>query len=64
MIVVVAGIGNLFGIDWSAFGLGVAESFAGFIFGPQYQIAFVFALLVVVLVLRNWRLKAQRRYLE
>jgi branched-chain amino acid transport system permease protein len=64
MIVVVAGIGNLFGIVWAAFGLGIAESFAGFIFGPQYQIAFVFALLVVVLVLRNWRLKAQRRYLE
>ena len=30
-------------------GLGVAESFAGFILGPQYQIAFVFALLVAVL---------------
>ena len=64
MIVVVAGLGNLAGVVWAALGLGVAESFAGFILGPQYQIAFVFALLVAVLVLRNWRLKAQRRYLK
>jgi len=64
MIVVVAGLGSLGGIIWAALSLGVAESFAGFIFGPQYQIAFVFALLVAVLVLRNRRLKAKRRYLK
>jgi branched-chain amino acid transport system permease protein len=64
MIVVVAGLGNLSGVIWAAFGLGVAESFAGFILGAQYQIAFVFSLLVAVLVLRNWRLKRQRRYLR
>lgn len=64
MIVVVAGLGNLSGVVWAALGLGVAESFAGFILGPQYQIAFVLALLVAVLVTRNWRLKARRRYLK
>jgi branched-chain amino acid transport system permease protein len=64
MIVVVAGLGNLAGILWAAAGLGVAESFAGFILGTQYQIAFVFALLVAVLVLRNWRLKLKRLYLK
>lgn len=64
MIVVLAGVGNLAGIIWAALSLGIAESFAGFILGPQYQIAFVFALLVAVLVLRNWRLKAERRYLK
>jgi branched-chain amino acid transport system permease protein len=64
MIVVVAGLGNFVGVIWAALGLGVAESFAGFILGPQYQIAFVFALLVAVLGLRNWRLKAERRYLK
>ncbi len=64
MIVVLAGVGNLAGIIWAALSLGVAESFAGFILGPQYQIAFVFALLVAVLALRNWRLKAERRYLK
>jgi branched-chain amino acid transport system permease protein len=64
MIVVVAGLGNLAGVLWAALGLGVAESFAGFILGPQYQIAFVFALLVGVLVLRNRRLKRKRLYLK
>jgi len=64
MIVVLAGVGNLAGIIWAALSLGIAESFAGFILGPQYQIAFVFALLVAVLVLRNWRLKTERRYLK
>jgi branched-chain amino acid transport system permease protein len=64
MIVVVAGLGNLAGIIWAALGLGVAESFAGFILGTQYQVAFVFGLLVAVLVFRNWRLKRQRRYLQ
>jgi branched-chain amino acid transport system permease protein len=64
MIVVVAGLGNLAGIIGAAVGLGVAESYAGFLFGPQYQIAFVFALLVAVLVIRNWRLRAERRYLR
>jgi len=64
MIVVVAGVGNLGGVIWAAMGLGVAESFAGFILGPQYQIAFVFGLLVAVLALRNWRLKRKRLYLK
>jgi branched-chain amino acid transport system permease protein len=64
MIVVVAGLGNLGAVIWAALGLGIAESFAGFILGPQYQIAFVFALLIAVLVLRNARLKRKRRYLQ
>jgi branched-chain amino acid transport system permease protein len=64
MIVVVAGLGNLAGVIWAALGLGVAENFAGFILGAQYQIAFVFVLLVAVLVFRNWRLRRQRRHLE
>jgi len=63
MIVVVAGLGNLAGVIWAALSLGVVESFAGFILGPQYQIAFVFGLLVAVLVFRNWRLRRQRRHL-
>lgn len=64
MIVVVAGLGNLAGVIWAALGLGVAESFAGFILGAQYQIAFVFGLLVAVLVFRNWRLRRHRRQLR
>lgn len=64
MIVVIAGIGNLAGVIVAAFGLGVAESFAGFILGAQYQLAFVFGLLVAVLVIRNWRLTRARRTLR
>ena len=64
MIVVVAGIGNLAGVIWAALILGAAENFAGFILGAQYQIAFVFGLLVAVLVFRNWRLRRQRSRLE
>ena len=64
MIVAVAGLGNLAGVAVAAIGLGVAESFAGFILGAQYQLAFVFSLLVVLLVIRNWRLKLKRQYLR
>ena len=64
MIVVVAGLGNLPGVIVSAFGLGAAENMAGFILGAEFQIAFVFGLLVVVLLVRNHRLKRQRRYLK
>lgn len=64
MIVVVAGLGNLPGVIVSAFGLGAAEQLAGFILGAEFQIAFVFGLLVVVLLLRSQRLKRQRRYLK
>lgn len=64
MIVAVAGLGNLAGVAVAAIGLGIAESFAGFILGAQYQLAFVFGLLVVLLVLRNWRLKLKRQYLR
>jgi branched-chain amino acid transport system permease protein len=64
MIVAVAGLGNLLGVGLAAIGLGVAESFAGFILGAQYQLAFVFGLLVVLLVLRNWRLRLKRQYLR
>jgi branched-chain amino acid transport system permease protein len=64
MIVVVAGLGNLGAVILSGIGLGVAENYAGFILGAQFQLAFVFLLLVAVLVARNWRLQRQRRYLK
>ena len=64
MIVVVAGLGNLFGVILAGLGLGAAENFAGFILGAEYQLAFVFILLVVVLVLRNYLLSRKRQYLK
>ncbi len=64
MIVIVAGLGNVVGVIGAALGLGAAETFVGFVFGTQFQAAFVFSLLVVILVARNVRLARQRRYLR
>jgi len=63
MIVIVAGLGNIPGVLAAALALGVAENFAGFIFGAEYQAAFVFTLLVVILVAQRFWLARQRRYL-
>jgi branched-chain amino acid transport system permease protein len=64
MIVVVAGLGNVAGVIASGLGLGMAENFAGFILGAEYQAAFVFALLVVILLFRNVLMARQRKYLK
>jgi len=63
MIVILAGLGNVFGVLAAALGLGVAENFAGFVLGAEYQAAFIFGLLVVILVWRRFSLARQRRYL-
>jgi branched-chain amino acid transport system permease protein len=64
MIVIVAGIGNVSGVIFAGLGLGAAENFAGFLFGAEFQAAFIFSLLVVILVWRNFKLRLQRRYLK
>lgn len=64
MIVIVAGLGNLPGVLIAGVGLGVAEGFAGFILGAEFQVAFVFALLVVVLLWRSHLLSRRREYLR
>lgn len=64
MIVIVAGLGNLLGVVLAGLGLGVAENYAGFIFGAEYQAAFVYILLVLILVWRNLRLRRKRTYLS
>jgi len=64
MIVVVAGLGNIVGVILAGLGLGSAENIAGFVLGAEYQLAFVFSLLVIVLVFRNWRLARKRQYLK
>jgi branched-chain amino acid transport system permease protein len=63
MIVVVAGLGNLPGVIVAALGLGAAEQVVAFVLGTQFQIAFVFTALVVILAFRSWRLRRHRRYL-
>jgi branched-chain amino acid transport system permease protein len=64
MIVVVAGLGNIAAVILSGFGLGVAENFAGFVFGAEFQAAFVFLLLVLILLARSFMLNRQRKYLR
>lgn len=64
MIVVVAGLGNVGGVFAAGLGLGAVENAAGFILGAEYQIAFVFALMVVILVWRNLRAARRGGYLS
>lgn len=64
MVVIVAGLGNLPGVVLAGLGLGAAENLAGFILGTEFQIAFVFLLMVFVLIWRNRSMKRQRRYLK
>jgi len=64
MIVVVAGLGNIAAVVAAALGLGAAEQFAAFLLGAEFQIGFVFGLLVVILLIRNTILKRQRQVLK
>ncbi len=64
MIVIVAGLGNVAAVLTAGMSLGAAENFAGFILGAEYQAAFVFGLLVAILVSRRFWLGRQRRYLK
>jgi len=64
MIVVVAGLGNLLGIAASGAALGIAEQYAGFLLGTEFQTAFLFSVLVVILVARQLALHRQRLYLK
>ena len=64
MIVVTAGLGNLAGVVVAGTSLGALENMAGFILGTEFQIAFVFALLIVILVGRSTWLGRKRLYLK
>ena len=64
MIVIVAGLGNFPGVLAAAGGLGVAEELSDYIFGAEFRLAFVFSLLVLILVFRNWQLTKKRMYLK
>lgn len=64
MIVIVAGLGNLPGVILAAVGLGTAEELSDYVLGAEYRLAFVFSLLVVILVFRNRQLAKKRMYLK
>ena len=64
MIVVMAGLGNLPGVVTAGIGIGFAEEMADFVLGAEFRLAFIFMLLVITLVWRNWRMSKKRLYLE
>jgi len=64
MIVITAGLGNLPGVIAAGLGLGAAEDLASYILGAEFRVAFVFGLLVAILVVRNSLLARERRYLK
>ena len=64
MIVVVAGLGNIAPVVAAGAALGVAENFAGFILGAEFQSAFVFSLLVVILLVRGYLRSRRRQVLQ
>jgi branched-chain amino acid transport system permease protein len=64
MIVVAAGLGNLPGVIVAGSALGVLEEGAGFVLGAEYQTAFIFLLLIALLIGRNLMLARQRKYLQ
>ncbi|MDH3452655.1 MAG: branched-chain amino acid ABC transporter permease, partial [Gammaproteobacteria bacterium] len=64
VIVTAAGFGNLPGVIVSAFGLGLAEQYSGFVLGAEFQQATVVGLLVLVLVWRQIQLGRHRQVVQ
>jgi branched-chain amino acid transport system permease protein len=64
MIVIIAGLGNLAAVVVAGVGLGALENVSGFILGAEFQSAFVFGLLVVILVVRNAMVRRKREVLS
>ncbi len=64
LVVIVAGLGNIAAVIAAGLGLGALENIAGFVLGAEYQIAFVFSLMVIILVVRNFWLRRKREYLK
>ncbi|KAA3622468.1 MAG: branched-chain amino acid ABC transporter permease [Proteobacteria bacterium] len=64
VIVTAAGFGNLPGVIMSAFGLGLAEQYSGFVLGAEFQQATVVGLLVLVLVWRQIQMGRLRQVVK
>ena len=64
VIVVVAGLGNIAPVMVSGAALGDAENLTGFLLGAEFQTAFVFLLLVVILLLRSYFMSRRRQVLR
>lgn len=64
VIVTAAGIGNLPGVILTAFGIGVAEQYSGFVLGAEFQQATVVILLLLVLIWRQIQMKKLRQVVQ
>ncbi len=64
VIVVVAGLGNIAPVLISGAALGDAENVTGFLLGAEFQTAFVFLVLVAILLLRSYLLARRRQVLK
>lgn len=64
VIVTVAGLGNLAGVIVTALGLGVAEQFAAFVFGAEFEVASVVCMLIAVLIWREIQMGRKRLAVE
>jgi len=64
VIVILAGVGNIVGVIFAAFGLGVYENYAGFILGPEFQNGMVFIIVPVALLVRVAVMRRKRQYLK
>ena len=63
-IVILAGIGNIAGVIFAAFGLGVYENYSGFVLGPEFQNGMVFIIVPITLLVRAWIMRRHRQYLK
>ncbi|MGU9957237.1 MAG: branched-chain amino acid ABC transporter permease [Arenicellales bacterium WSBS_2016_MAG_OTU3] len=64
VIVTAAGFGNLPGVIITAFGLGIAEQYSGFVLGAEFQQAIVVGLLIAVLIFRQIHLARSRQVVK
>ena len=64
VIVTAAGIGNLPGVIMAALGIGVAEQYAGFVLGAEFQQATVVVLLLLVLIWRQMQMGKLRQVVQ
>jgi len=63
-IVILAGVGNIVGVIFAAFGLGIYENYSGFVLGPQYQNGMVFIIVPITLLIRAAIMRRKRQYLK
>lgn len=61
IVVTAAGFGNLTGVIMAGLGLGVAEQFAAFVLGAEFQIAAVVIMLLLVLAYRQIQMARVRQ---